>query len=65
MSGEQKDTPSCALCQKPIGGDPDDQMCHGCKSYICEECDLNPTLMGGHTPEDHQDESWIDDEEGE
>ena len=47
--------PVCTLCQEAIHGDPEDAYCYGCRSYICESCDVaNP--MGSHNPSDHFDD---------
>lgn len=31
----------------------DNERCHGCERYVCEEHCLNPSLFGHHDVEDH------------
>lgn len=33
----------------------EDNYCHGCNDYICEEHTINFSLIGHHVPEDHWD----------
>lgn len=42
--------PTCHFCPKP---GTDDNFCHGCKVYVCDDCGVNLGLMGRHAPEDH------------
>ena len=49
----------CYQCAKPCG---DDQYCHGCKEFICEECTVNfDPPWGSHQPNVHFEESEDDD----
>lgn len=34
----------------------EEHYCFGCKSYVCDACDLNISLMGGHSAEEHLDD---------
>lgn len=53
---------ACVSCGKPCAAD---QYCHGCKSYICEDCDVagqSGGMAGGkHEPEDHGTRQLDDD----
>ncbi len=48
----------CYLCGDKIPeGEEDEYMCHGCKQYICDECDRNSSMpFGPHKPELHKSE---------
>lgn len=46
----------CFNCSKPA---TEEYYCSGCKSYVCDACTKDPTVMGfGHPPEDHLNEEW-------
>jgi len=30
--------PTCSLCNGELPDDFESQFCHGCRSYVCEEC---------------------------
>ncbi len=34
----------------------EENWCHGCQFYICDDCSLNAGLMGRHDVMDHLDE---------
>lgn len=42
----------CYFCGKEV---TEDDFCHGCKHYVCQECDEDMPL-GNHCVEDHQEE---------
>ena len=46
----------CYFCNVKVGSD---YFCHGCKSYVCEGCDIQKP-DGGHDPEDHRIEGQED-----
>ena len=46
------DEKRCSLCELP--DQPEDQFCYGCKSYVCDACSRNDTLMGSHDVVDHE-----------
>jgi len=46
----------CYFCDVKVGSD---YFCHGCKSYVCEGCDIQKP-DGGHDPEDHRIEGQDD-----
>jgi hypothetical protein len=51
----------CHFCQKEV--DAKDTFCFGCKTVICDECDVSMGGFGhGHSPEDHkippEETSW-------
>lgn len=42
----------CKFCQKPVGPE---MFCFGCKTHICDGCDVNPDMpWGQHAPELHR-----------
>lgn len=44
--------PTCAFCGEPQS---EDDLCHGCKHYVCIACDtLQPWGDGHNRVEDHQ-----------
>ena len=42
----------CHLCRMMVE-DPSKQYCWGCQHIICEDCSLNPGVVGTHLPEEH------------
>lgn len=52
-------TGPCFNCQKPLD---EGEYCFGCRAFICNDCDQNPSLMGGHDREEHLHEEGADDE---
>lgn len=45
--------PICFNCEKQCG---EDSYCFGCKSFVCEDCDVSAAsggLMGPHAREEH------------
>jgi len=44
----------CFNCGLPVG---DENMCRGCETAVCGDCDINMGLMGPHMNEDHLVES--------
>ena len=47
---ETQDVPTCAICGK---GCSEDDMCFGCKHYVCEKCYLY-TPFGKHSVSTHK-----------
>jgi hypothetical protein len=48
----------CFNCEAKL---PEDHYCHGCKKYVCEDCDKSLGMMpfGGHEPDLHlQEPDW-------
>ena len=41
---------TCFNCYSPCD---EDAYCHGCKEYVCDECGVEDTPFGEHSPEDH------------
>ncbi len=58
--GEPLDGP-CYHCQEQCNGV--DDYCYGCTELICPDCSKNEGMMGDHHPEDHLDESELDEED--
>lgn len=51
----------CHFCKKEV--DKKDMYCFGCKTVICDECDVSMGGFGhGHSPEEHlerpEHETW-------
>lgn len=43
--------PKCFNCSEPSN---EDEFCHGCQNYICDECNTNPDTSGpGHNRLEH------------
>lgn len=47
-----EDTGICYLCD--AYGIPEDCYCFGCDEYICDNCDFNYSLIGTHSPLEHE-----------
>ena len=48
-----KEIAKCHFCPRMV--DKDDMFCHGCKTVICDKCDVSMGEYGhGHSPEDHR-----------
>ena len=48
-----KEMAKCHFCPKMV--DKADMFCFGCKTVICDECDVSLGEYGhGHSPEDHR-----------
>lgn len=44
-------SPTCFNCSHVCD---EDHFCHGCKSYVCDDCDVSCGEYGrGHSREDH------------
>lgn len=58
-SSEDDPNPRCFNCNEPV---PRGSFCFGCKEFVCDECDVNHDVWGGHSPEAHleepEDEEW-------
>jgi len=46
-----RDLKLCRICRAK--GMTDDNYCYGCKSFVCDDCSLNPTPSPGHEPVAH------------
>ena len=43
----------CHFCKKDVK--KDDMFCYGCKTVICDECDVSMDGFGhGHSPDEHR-----------
>lgn len=50
----------CHFCQHEC---TEDDYCHGCKSYVCDEHSVNVSLMGAHDVNEHLEENYEDGED--
>lgn len=47
---------SCYFCSEPCD---DDDYCSGCGYFICQNCNLNRTLLNMHDVLDHKNEEIL------
>lgn len=57
--------PHCYFCKRALTmSEADEFWCHGCSTYICDDCDEEgPEAVGKHVPEDHLDIDDYEDDE--
>lgn len=54
MTTATEESGRCFNCNKPVG---EDYFCSGCKSHVCDECDVNYEMpFGGHDKKLHLEE---------
>jgi hypothetical protein len=54
--------PRCYFCDTLLD---EEHFCFGCHAYICDLCNLNPFVWGGHQVHDHKEPESEDFDEDE
>jgi hypothetical protein len=44
----------CDGCERPVKAE---DWCYGCEYYVCDTCNVNDNVWGGHDVDDHYEEA--------